>query len=158
MADAAGARAANLQIAALADAIQQSMAGARRDNSKVEPSKLYKHSSSDLPDLSERHCRPHWRAFRQELIMVLMSLTIAGQNFWDKMCKQGEGHSTNIKVKTYDNFGPAPDLSNIDPAAGAWEMEVYKLIYFQLKGRILAEHTANGEEAWITQHRFLPTT
>ena len=66
--------------------------------------------------------------------MVLMSLTIAGQNFWDKMCKQGEDHATNIKVRTYDNFGPTPDLSTIDSTAGAWEMEVYKLIYFQLKG------------------------
>ena len=109
------------------------MAGARRDNSKVEPSKLHKHPSSDLPELSERHCRPHWRAFRQKF-MVLMSLTIAGQNFWDKMCKQGEDHATNIKVKTYDNFGPTHDLTNIDSTAGPWEMEVYKLIYFQLKG------------------------
>ena len=81
MSEAAGGRAANLQIVALAEAIQQSMAGARRNNPKVEPSKVHKHSSSDLPELSERHCGPHWQAFRQELIMVLMSLTIAGENF-----------------------------------------------------------------------------
>ena len=82
MSEAAGQRAANSQIAALAEAIQQSMTGARRENSKVDPSKLHKHSSSDLPELSERQCRPHWRAFRQELIMVLMSLTIAGETLF----------------------------------------------------------------------------
>ena len=59
MSEAAGARAANLQIAALAEAIQQSMAGAQRDNSKVGLSKLHKHTSNDLPELSERYCRLH---------------------------------------------------------------------------------------------------
>ena len=66
--------------------------------------------------------------------MVLMSLTIAGETFWDKMCKQGQQHDTKIKVKRYDNFGPTPDLSDVDCTPGAWAMEVYKLIYFQLKG------------------------
>ena len=89
--------------------------------------------------------------------MVFMSLTIADQNFWDKMCKQGEDHATAIKVKTYDNFGPTPDLSNVDATTGAWEMEVYKLIYFQRKGGFWL-NIANGEETWIAQYRFFLQT
>ena len=34
----------------------------------------------------------------------------------------------------YDNFGPATDTSRVDTTTGVWEMEVYKLIHFQLKG------------------------
>ena len=61
-----------------------------------------------------------------------------------------------LKLKTYDNFGPATDLTNVDTTTGAWETEVYKLIYFQLKGGFwLNTHVTNSEDTRIAEHRCI---
>ena len=104
--------------------------------SLVNPKDLYVKPVSSDPNLLELQFRPHWRAFRVELFMTLMALSVGAHSLLDLMIKEGLEHNPTCTLETIDEFGPAANTHynsiNLGQITTDWSSEIFKLLYFQL--------------------------